>query len=192
MVYIFRFRPTMPGCKEGHRFVKKITKKDKKGDELFDRGEYGSAIDSWWEAMNADISLLAYVRPTLLKVVKAHVALRQYDKAIEEATKHVNNEESVEGLLALGGAQVAGERFDDAIRTYNRAHEIAVSCGRDGGGGGGWMDGWMDDTIALSSSSRASISISSSNSDPLPSSRSFRDSKCEIDPPHLIVVCLFS
>ncbi len=116
----------VPGCKEGHRFVKKITKKDKKGDELFDKGEYGAAIDSWWEAMNADITLLAYVRPTLLKVVRAHVELKQYDKAIEEAQKHIDNEESVEGLLALGQAQLAGEKFEEAIRTYNRAHEIAV------------------------------------------------------------------
>jgi tetratricopeptide (TPR) repeat protein len=114
------------GCKEGHKFVKKITKKDKKGDESFERGEYQIAIDLWWEAMNADISLLAFVRPTLLKVVKAHLGLKQYDKAIEEARKHVGNEESVEGLHALGGAQLAGDMFEEAIRTYNRAHEIAV------------------------------------------------------------------
>jgi len=65
------------GCKEGHKFVKKITKKDKKGDESFERGEYQIAIDSWWEAMNADMSLLAFVRPTLLKVVKAHLCSRR-------------------------------------------------------------------------------------------------------------------
>jgi DnaJ family protein C protein 3 len=76
--------------------------------------------------MNTDITLLAYVRPTLLKVVKAHVELKQYDKAIEEAKKHVDNEESVEGLYAMGGAQLAGEKFEEAIRTYHRAHEIAV------------------------------------------------------------------
>ena len=122
--------PFLIGCKEGHKFVKKITKKDKKGDESFDKGEYQIAIDSWWEAMNADMSLLAFVRPTLLKVVKAHVELKEYDKAIEEARKHVNNEESVEGLHALGGAQLAGDMFEEAIRTYHRAHEIAVRDGR--------------------------------------------------------------
>jgi hypothetical protein len=26
----------------------------------------------------------------------------------------------------LGGAQLAGDMFEEAIRTYNRAHEIAV------------------------------------------------------------------
>lgn len=115
------------GCKEGHKFVKKITKKDKKADEFYEKGEYQKAIDSWWESMNIDLSLLAFVRPTLLKVVKAHIALKEYDKAIEEARKHVDNEESVEGLHALGEAQLAGEKFDEALRTYQSALEIAVS-----------------------------------------------------------------
>lgn len=117
--------PEHKGCKEGHRFAKKITKKEKKADEAFENGEYQKAIDTWWEAMNTDISLLAFVRPTLLKVVKAHISLKEYDKAIEEAKKHVDNEESVEGLHALGEAQLGGENFDEALRTYQRAMEVA-------------------------------------------------------------------
>ena len=73
------------GCKQGHKILKKLTKKDKKGDEAFEKGEYQDAIDRWWEAMNVDISLLSFVRPTLLKVVKAHISLKEYEKAIEEA-----------------------------------------------------------------------------------------------------------
>lgn len=117
--------PEHKGCKEGHRFVKKITKKDKKADDAFEKGEYQKAINIWWEAMNTDISLLAFVRPTLLKVVKAHIGLKEWDKAIEEAKKHVDNEESVEGLHAMGEAQLAAERFDEALRTYQRAMEVA-------------------------------------------------------------------
>lgn len=117
--------PEHKGCKEGHRFVKKITKKDKKADDAFEKGEYQKAINLWWEAMNTDISLLSFVRPTLLKVVKAHIGLKEWDKAIEEAKKHVDNEESVEGLHAMGEAQLAAERFDEAVRWYQRAMEIA-------------------------------------------------------------------
>ncbi|KAL9183194.1 hypothetical protein ACHAXT_004981 [Thalassiosira profunda] len=117
--------PEHKGCKEGHRFVKKITKKDQKGDEAFEKGEYQQAVDKWWEAMNADISLLAFVRPTLLKVVKAHIELKEYDKAIVEAKKHVDNQESVEGLHALGEAQQAAEKFDEAVRTFQRAFDMA-------------------------------------------------------------------
>jgi len=117
--------PEHKGCKAGHKFVKTITKKDKKATEAFDKGDYETAINKWWEAMNHDITLLAFVRPALLKVVKAHIALKQYDQAIEEAQKHVNNEESVEGLHALGEAQLAAEMFDKAVQTHHRAMEIA-------------------------------------------------------------------
>ena len=107
--------------------MKKVTKKDKKADDHFAKGNYQQAVDTWWEAMNYDMTHLHFVRPTLLKVVKAHIKLGEYDKAVEEAQKHVNNEESVEGLHALGEAYMAGERFDEAIRTYQKAMEIAVS-----------------------------------------------------------------
>lgn len=70
---------------------------------------------------------MAFVRPTLLKIVKAHIALKEFGKAIVEAKKHVDNEESVEGLHALGEAQLAAEKFDEALRSYQRAAEIAVS-----------------------------------------------------------------
>ena len=80
---------THAGCKQGHKTLKKITKKDKKADEAFEKGEYKDAIGKWCEAMNVDISLLNFVRPTLLKVVKAHMGLKEYEKAIEEVQKHV-------------------------------------------------------------------------------------------------------
>ena len=118
--------PDHKGCREGHKFVKLLRKKDQKAYEAFEKGEYKQAIDLWWETMNIDLSLLAFVRPTLLKVVKAHMELKEYDRAIEEASKHVNNEESVEGLHSLGEAQLASEKYDEAMRTFQRAIEIAV------------------------------------------------------------------
>lgn len=117
--------PEHKGCKAGHKKLKKITKKDKRGDDAFEKGEYKAAVEYWWEAMNTDITLLAFVRPTLLKVVKAHVALKEYEKAIEEAEKHVNNEASVEGLHALGDAQLAAEKYQEAINSFQKAFELA-------------------------------------------------------------------
>ena len=70
---------------------------------------------------------LHFVRPTLLKVVKTHIKLDEYETALVEANKHVENEESVEGLHALGEALMAGEKFDEAKQTYQPAMEIAVS-----------------------------------------------------------------
>mmetsp|Transcript_1756 Transcript_1756/g.2520 ORF Transcript_1756/g.2520 Transcript_1756/m.2520 type:complete len:514 (+) Transcript_1756:137-1678(+) len=116
--------PEHKGCKEGHKHVKTIMKKDKRGDDAFAKGEFQKALDYWWEAMNFDISHLAFVRPTLLKVVEAHVALKQFDKAIEEAQKHIDNEETVDGLIALGDAQIAADKFQDAVNTFRKANDF--------------------------------------------------------------------
>jgi tetratricopeptide (TPR) repeat protein len=118
--------PEHKGCKAGHKFVKGIEKKNKKGDDAFATGKFQNAIDYWWEAINIDTSHLAFFRPTLLKIVKAHTKLEQHDKAIAEAQKHVENLETVEGLFALGDAQIAAEKFDDALRVFRRAEEISV------------------------------------------------------------------
>lgn len=119
--------PEHKGCKKGHKFVKSIDKKNKRGDDAFEKEEYAEAISYWWQAINVDPTHLAFFRPTLLKVVKAHTKLGEHDKAIEEANKHVNNLETVEGLIALGDAQLAAEKFDEAVRTFHRAVEVAVS-----------------------------------------------------------------
>jgi tetratricopeptide (TPR) repeat protein len=121
--------PEHKGCKASHKFVKNIEKKKKKGDESFDKGSYEEAIEYWWTAINYDPSHLAFFRPTLLKIVKAHSKLGQHGQAMKEAQKHVDNLETLEGLYALGEAQQAGDMFEEAVRTFRRAMEIAVSAG---------------------------------------------------------------
>jgi len=116
--------PEHKGCKKGHKFVKSIMKKNKRGDDALAAGETQKAIDYWWEAMNIDITHLQYVRPTLLKVVSAHVKLGEYTKAIEEANKHIDNAKSVEGFFARGDAELAGDMFQEALRSYTEAAEI--------------------------------------------------------------------
>ena len=119
--------PEHKGCKKWHKFVKGIEKKNKRGDDAFAKGEYKDAISHWWSAINTDPEHLAFFRPTLLKIVKAHTKLGEHDMAIFEADKHVQNRETVEGLHALGDAQTAAEKFDEALRSFRRAAEIAVS-----------------------------------------------------------------
>jgi DnaJ family protein C protein 3 len=117
--------PEHKGCKEGHKFVKSIEKKKKKGDDAFESRKFQEALNFWWEAINIDVTHLAFFRPTLLKIVKAHTALGEHDKAIFEAQKHVDNIETLEGLWALADAMTAGEQFDEAVRTFQRAEEVA-------------------------------------------------------------------
>ncbi|CAB9508580.1 protein DnaJ [Seminavis robusta] len=118
--------PEHKGCKQGHKLVKKFEKLRKKGETAFEGGKYKEAIDYWWEAINIDTSHIAFFLPTLLKVVQAHTKLGEHAKAIEECQKHVNYQETVEGLWALGDAQTAGEKFEEAIRSFRRAEEIAT------------------------------------------------------------------
>ena len=49
----------------------------------------------------------------------------EQDARYTKAWKHVDNQESLEGLHALGEAQLAGEKFDKALGTYQKAIRIA-------------------------------------------------------------------
>jgi DnaJ family protein C protein 3 len=119
--------PEHKGCKEGHRFIKAISKKDKRGDDAYEAEKYKEAIDYWWQAIHVDLTHSAFFLPTLLKIVKSHTKLGEHAKAVEEAQKHVDSQETLEGLWALGDAQLAGDMYEDAVRTFQRATEIADS-----------------------------------------------------------------
>lgn len=117
--------PEHKGCKEGHKFVKKIEKKKKKGDDAYEARKFEDAIQFWTQAMEVDETHSAFNRPTLLKMVKAYSRLGEHSKAIETASKHIEEEETIEGLWALGDAQTHAEMFDEALRTFQQAVENA-------------------------------------------------------------------
>lgn len=116
--------PEHKGCKAGHKAVKTITKKEKRGDDALSAGKHKEAIDYWKQAMDADPTHVAFIRPTILKVVKAHSAAGEHDDAIKEANRHIELGESVDGILALGDAELGAEKYVDAVRTFRRALEF--------------------------------------------------------------------
>lgn len=116
--------PEHKGCKAGHKAVKALQKKEKRAHAAIAEGKKKEAIDHLWSAMNSDLTHLAFLRPTLLLVVQLHIDLGEYDQAIIEAKKHVENEESVEGLHALGDAQLGAGLFQDAVNTYRKATQF--------------------------------------------------------------------
>mmetsp|Transcript_25207 Transcript_25207/g.35530 ORF Transcript_25207/g.35530 Transcript_25207/m.35530 type:complete len:516 (-) Transcript_25207:112-1659(-) len=116
--------PEHKGCKKGHKYVKTVTKKDKRGQDAFDSGKYDEAIEHWFNAIKVDSTNLNVHRTFLLKIVKAHTKAGQHDDAIKHAEAHVNNRESEEGLLALGDAQLAAEMYEAAIHTYQKLQEF--------------------------------------------------------------------
>jgi len=120
-----KFDPEHKGCKAGHKHIKKIEKKRKKGDDAYDKGNFEEAIQFWNQAVEIDPTHSAFNRPTQLKIVKAYSRLGEHKKAIATASKHIEEEESLEGLWALGDAQTHAEQFEEAVRTFHQAAEKA-------------------------------------------------------------------
>lgn len=116
--------PEHKGCKAGHKAVKSIQKKEKRGDTAFEAGNHKDAIEHWIAAMQLDPTHDAFIRPTLIKLVRAHSALGQHDDAIARANEHLAGGESVEGKVALGDALLTAEKFEDAVRVFREAVDM--------------------------------------------------------------------
>lgn len=119
-----KFDPEHKGCKTGHKFVKNIEKKKKKGDEAFASRNFEEAIKKYQEAIDIDVTHRVFARSMLLKIVQAHSRLGQHDDAIKKAELLVEEGGgAVEYEWALGDALTDAERFDDALRIFQQAAE---------------------------------------------------------------------
>jgi DnaJ family protein C protein 3 len=115
--------PEHAECKEGHKLVKSLEKKKKKGQDAFDKAEFQAAVDQWQAAIGIDPTHAAFNRPMTLKIAQAYSRMGNHDKAMELARRHIEQEETVEGLWALGEAQQAADKFEEAVRTFQQAAE---------------------------------------------------------------------
>ena len=122
-----KFDPDHKGCKAGHKLVKSIAKKEKRGDDASKAGKHQDAIDYWVQAINIDDTHRAFARPTLLKVAKGHSQLGNHAEAIKILEEHLEEEESLEGILILGDLFMAGDEFERAVHTFQKAMEFEVS-----------------------------------------------------------------
>jgi DnaJ homolog subfamily C member 3 len=117
--------PEHAECKAGHRLIKNLDKKKAKGNQAYDDGRYQEAVDHWTSALQVDPTHRAFNRPLLLRLAIAYSKLGDHDRAYDIANKHLDEEETVEGLWTVGECQLAAERFDDALETYRRAIDVA-------------------------------------------------------------------
>ncbi|KAG7358506.1 chaperone protein DnaJ [Nitzschia inconspicua] len=117
--------PEHKGCKEGHKLVKMIDKKKKKGDEAFDARNYKQAIQYYGEAIEIEPQHYVFARATMLKVVQAYSKDGQHDEAIKAAEHLVEEENTLEAYWALGDAYTNAEKFEDAVRIFRKALEEA-------------------------------------------------------------------
>lgn len=116
--------PEHKGLKDGHKLVKKIEKKKKKADEAFAAGDYEKAIQLYTDAMNIEPEHVNFAHPTRLLIIQSYSKLKQHEKAIEEATKLLEEDESnLDSHWALGDALTAAEKYEEAVRAFQAAVE---------------------------------------------------------------------
>lgn len=116
--------PEHKGCKAGHKLIKSILKKEKRGNEAMDRNEYKEAIDHWWAAIHLDTTLNSFHRTTLLKIVKAHSKAGQHEDAILQVKRYMEEREDMDGFFALGEVYTAAEMWQEAVNLYRKAMEF--------------------------------------------------------------------
>eukprot|EP00536_Pseudo-nitzschia_multiseries_P015597 jgi/Psemu1/327962/estExt_fgenesh1_pg.C_9170006 len=123
--------PEHKGCKEGHRLVKKIDKKKKKGDQAMEAKNYEEAVEHYKGAIEIEPDHVNFKRPTNLLIVQAYSKNKQHDEAINLAQEIVDSDgndnfaNAVESRWALGDALTDAEKFDEALRVFRDALEIA-------------------------------------------------------------------
>eukprot|EP00588_Corethron_pennatum_P012053 CAMPEP_0194278944 /NCGR_PEP_ID=MMETSP0169-20130528/12799_1 /TAXON_ID=218684 /ORGANISM="Corethron pennatum, Strain L29A3" /LENGTH=439 /DNA_ID=CAMNT_0039023267 /DNA_START=323 /DNA_END=1642 /DNA_ORIENTATION=+ len=118
-----RFDPEHEGCKNGHRLIKKIEKKAKKADAAADNGNHKDAIAMWTELINYVDGHQIYETPILHKIAKSHSELGEHEEAYSMAKHAAEVGDRVEGLILLGDLQLAGEMYQDSIRSYREAED---------------------------------------------------------------------
>jgi len=116
--------PEHKGCKAGHKAIKAIQKKEKRAEDALKAGSHKEAIGHWLSAIDLDPTHSAFIGPTLLKIVQSHSAIGEHEEAINAANKHIEMGESLDGLFALGDANLAAEKFQEAVNVFRQAMEF--------------------------------------------------------------------
>mmetsp|Transcript_19027 Transcript_19027/g.39077 ORF Transcript_19027/g.39077 Transcript_19027/m.39077 type:complete len:515 (+) Transcript_19027:166-1710(+) len=118
--------PEHKGCKEGHRLVKKIDKKKKKGDVAFEAKNYGEAIEQYKGAIEIEPKHVNFHRPVNLLIIQAYSKNKQHNEAIQFARQLVDmDNKALDALWALGEALTDAEKFDEALRIFRDALNAA-------------------------------------------------------------------
>jgi len=118
--------PEHKGCKEGHKLVKKIDKKKKKGDTAYEAKNYEEAIEHYRGAIAIEPKHVNFKKPTSFLIVQSYSRNKQHKEAIETAESLVEEfDKTLDTLWALGDAQTEADKFEEALRTFREALEAA-------------------------------------------------------------------
>merc|ERR1712224_397105 len=114
--------PEHKGCREGHRLVKKIEKKKKKGDDALAKGNFKEAIEHYKGAIMIEPEHINFNRMVSVLIMQTYSKNKQHDEAIKLGRQIAEElEEDVDALWALGDALTDAEKFDEALRVFRDA-----------------------------------------------------------------------
>merc|ERR1712025_61189 len=116
--------PEHKGCKEGHKLVKKIDKKKKKGDVAMEAKKYEEAIEHYKGAIEIEPDHENFQQMVNYLIIKAYSKSQQHEKAIKLAKEvQYEDDENVEAMWVLGDALTDAEKYDEALRVFRDALE---------------------------------------------------------------------
>lgn len=119
--------PEHKGCKAGHKKIKAMLKKNKRGEDASNSNNHKEAIAFWWEGIDMDKENYFYRKETLKKIVKSHGKLGEHNEAVQlaESLIELDEEPDVETYIVIGEAMLDAEMYDQAIQTLRKAMEGA-------------------------------------------------------------------
>lgn len=118
--------PEHKACKQGHKQIKAIEKKLKRATEANDKRDFATAAQQYREALQVDPGNRPLNRANMLLLAKALSNASQHKESLQVLEQHLEEEETLEGIYALGQAQQDAEQWEVAVRTFQRAVEFAV------------------------------------------------------------------
>merc|ERR1712228_285625 len=100
-------------------------KKNQKALDAFEAGKFEDAANLWDEAVQIDETHTEFILVTYLNIAKSLSKIGKYAEAREYVSDHIEYQETPAGLFALGDIHLAADEFDDAVKAFRRALEIA-------------------------------------------------------------------
>ena len=119
--------PEHKGCKAGHKLVKSIEKKKKRGDDAFKAGKHADAVEYYIQAILIDETHRAFARPTLMQIARAYSAMGKHVEAVKTIEEIITEEKTLDGILLHGDIFMAADEFGRAVNVYQMALDFEVS-----------------------------------------------------------------
>lgn len=118
--------PEHKGCKAGHKQIKNMRKKVKKGDEAAKANNHQEALDYYWQAIMLDENHILFKKETMLNIIKSLTAAGMHKDAIHEAKYRLSlGQPELADYFIVGDAQLNAEMYEEAIRSFRDSMEKA-------------------------------------------------------------------